>query len=158
MAVAKKRIIIERMVRHRLLDRTSDGYRIHNFLKWNPPAAEVKARREADRERKAAGRQTQGRDERGRITSEGIPSGIRTDVRPDGARTSTGPVPVPVPERERREDLSRSLPPTKSKIADASSPREIGHATRSRAREPTAAGNGNLGQVFDEVLKKARVR
>jgi hypothetical protein len=60
-------------------------------------------------------------------------------------------------ERQQTEP-PRSLPPTKSKIADASSPREIGHATQSRAREPTAASAGNMTPVFEEVLRKARAR
>ena len=89
---------LDRLVRARLLDADGEDYRIHDFHDWNPPASEVRARREAEKSRKSSGRKSQGRSSDGRLMSARNPHGKPPDVQPESARTSTGPVPVPIPE------------------------------------------------------------
>lgn len=104
--------VLARLVSAGFLVEVEGGYTIHDFHDYNPPASEVKARRDAERARKAKGRNSQGRDEHGRITSgapsgdcpPGQPSAVRSEwpyvpagqpaaVRADSGWTATGPVP-----------------------------------------------------------------
>ncbi len=76
---------------------SSKGFRVHDYLDWNPPAAKVRAERESERQRKAKAREKQGRDEKGQVTS-GVspparPPGQPPDVRPESERCPTGPIP-----------------------------------------------------------------
>lgn len=95
-----------RLVDAGLLDRSDDGFEVHNFLDWNPSADEVRAKRELDRERKAKGRAEQSRDNLGRISSK-RPSGVRADnqrtlsgLAPESADPPPVPSPSPYPEQD----------------------------------------------------------
>lgn len=90
------------------------GYQIHDYLEHNPPAAKVKAERDAEKARKAAGRARQGRNEKtGRIeslpvsarTSDRNPPGQPPDVRPESARNPghVPPVPSPSPDSLQKD-------------------------------------------------------
>jgi hypothetical protein len=76
---------------HGLVEASADGWVIHDFLDWNPSAAEELAKREADRVRKANGRKSQGRGTDGRVTSGRNPDGHRSDSE------DCPPVPYPYP-------------------------------------------------------------
>ncbi len=99
LAVTSRRVI-QRLVSVRFLDLAEGGWMIHDFDHWNPPASLVRAKREADRLRKAAGRANQGRSSNGRISgasSEWSPAIVRADVQPDSARRPPVPSPSPSP-------------------------------------------------------------
>lgn len=98
LSIAPKKTI-DRLVAVRLFDLEGDDYRIHDFHDWNPPAANVLAKRALDKTRKASGRKGQGRGADGRITGAARPPGVRADNPPDSVSPPSGvpPVPVPVP-------------------------------------------------------------
>jgi hypothetical protein len=54
--------VLASLVASGLWEPVEDGYRIHDWAEWNPPADAVRARRKRDAERKRAAR----RDEHGR--------------------------------------------------------------------------------------------
>lgn len=58
-----------------LWDVAEGGWRMHDYLDWNPSASKVKSKRKKERDRKEKGRKTQGRDAGGRVTSARNPSG-----------------------------------------------------------------------------------
>lgn len=88
---------------HGLVEATANGWNIHDFLDWNPSAAEELAKREADRVRKANGRKSQGRGADGRVTSSRKPIGLLPDSK------HSPPVPYPCPYPDQRSDPP--LPP-----------------------------------------------
>lgn len=67
LAYPKKAVrLAERLVKARLFDVDGVDFRIHNFHRWNPKAADVRAKREAERLRKSGrkpGGKPQGSDE-----------------------------------------------------------------------------------------------
>jgi len=114
--------VTDRLVAARLLHAVEGGFEIHDFHDWNPRASEVKAKREAERERKAKGRKSQGRGSDGRATSESCPPGhprghapdVRQDDHTDSVRLSAGPTPTPTPTpvlSSSGEDSARAEPP-----------------------------------------------
>ena len=88
---------------HGLVEASADGWVIHDFLDWNPSAAEELAKREADRVRKANGRKSQGRGADGRVTSSRSPGRLPADS------PRSPPVPYPYPISDQRSDPP--LPP-----------------------------------------------
>ncbi|MGO8996809.1 MAG: hypothetical protein ACLQVI_26135 [Polyangiaceae bacterium] len=111
MLIAGSQAVIDKLVSVVLLERLESGdYQIHDFGDYNPPADEVRAKREADRQRKELARSRQGRATNGRVTS-GRPAAVPSDVRTDSQRTSSGrptvpdpdPDPDPVPDPIQRE-------------------------------------------------------
>jgi hypothetical protein len=143
--------VLDRLVSAGLLDPDGDDYRIHDFHDWNPPAAVVRSKREADKVRKSLGRSGQVRSVSGRMSS-GRPS----DVRADADRTAQGcppvpspvsrlPSPVPVQEREK-EDLEiqrAATPPHACVSATSPVPLELVPSSveprAARRREPARA-------------------
>ncbi len=75
----------------RLWEPTEDGYQVHNYHNYNPTAADVKAKRARDRERKRSGI---------REESKGNPKGIR------GARARVSQSP---PQSQKRDTTAASL-------------------------------------------------
>lgn len=61
-------VVIKHLVKCRMLDRDGADYAVHDFHDWNPPAEIVRAKREKDKSRKAAGRARQGRSKTGRFS------------------------------------------------------------------------------------------
>lgn len=79
------------------------GWRINDWLDYNPSRGEVLERRARDAERKAAGRRTQ---------SNGSPKGVRADTTrtPSGLNAeSDGPDPYPSSSSKKRESCSPQL-------------------------------------------------
>jgi hypothetical protein len=87
--IAGRAEVLDALVSVRLLDRVGDDFEIHNYLRWNPSAKAVKAKRKADLERKGF-----------HGNSKRKPNGIQTD--------SSYPVPVPVPVPETLKTLAPS--------------------------------------------------
>ncbi len=85
---------------HGLAEVTPNGWAIHDYLDWNPTAEEEKAKRAADRDRKAAGRKAQGRGPDGRVTSARNPDGRRAESE------NNPPVPSPSPIPDQRTMIS----------------------------------------------------
>lgn len=98
---------------HGLAESVDGGWQIHDFLEWNPSAAEELAKREADKARKAAGRKSQGRGADGRVTSSRNPSGHQ----PESKKSPPVPYPIPYPDPEEK-DLDPSVcvsPPARTR-------------------------------------------
>ena len=76
------------------LQETPGGYRIVNFLKYQPSREKVLGDREKDKQRKAAGR-----------------SASPTTVRPESVRNPDAPDPVPVPDGSSSSSSSSDLVP-----------------------------------------------
>jgi hypothetical protein len=118
-------------------DDDAGGYWIHDYLAYNESRAQVDKRREAERERKAAGRSKQGRDPTtGRIQSAQRPGGqppesggIPNGNRPDGARNPEGVPPVPT-----RPDRNTPLTPPPT---SADQPPDPASATATHTDQPT---------------------
>src|SRR5215207_7543240 len=71
-----------------------DGFVIHDYLDYNPPASAVLERRRNDAERKARGRASSKRAQPVRADSARIPGGVRTEsARPDPTPTQLPPLP-----------------------------------------------------------------
>ena len=83
-------VLAAELVAAGLWSETSDGWQIHDFLDYNPPAANVKAKRAKDAKRKAAGRAKQSANRDVQASSARTTNGHRAE--------SSGPVPVPVPQ------------------------------------------------------------
>lgn len=89
------------------IDRERRGYVLHDFLDFNPPAAEVKAERE-----KAAARM---RELRARRRSERSSAERSPEQDPNNGRSSATPEPGPDPERDDLEvDHPPSSPPERN--------------------------------------------
>lgn len=85
---------IAKLVEVGLWEIDGDDFVIHDYHDWQPSAADERAKRERDRERKAKGRVGQGRNPNtGRITSARNPNGQA----PDGMGESAKSPPVPSP-------------------------------------------------------------
>jgi hypothetical protein len=98
------------------------GYVIHDFERYNFTRAQGEAKRTKDAERKAAARNKQGRDAKGRITSGQTDEDVRADSDPDppGFREESARTPTPVPPVPTRPD------PTTSEHRSSSSHHGVG--------------------------------
>lgn len=117
--------VLEDLVKVRLLDRVEDGFRVHDFLDWNPPAAEVKAKREAERKRKESARKAL--QERRNPTNASVnrPAGHHAEVLTEsGGCPDTPSRPTPVPSYSDPPN-----PPESDEAPESNSPSE----TRLRA-------------------------
>lgn len=115
--IAEKEKVVDLLVEVGLLELAEDGFAVHDYHEHNPKSADVKAKRRAESERKAAGRAHQVRAESGRITADvrkmsaRNPAGQNADVRAESGRTSTGPIPShPIPSQSQEEDPEETLP------------------------------------------------
>lgn len=123
----KRKRLTNALVDAGLWDTDEKGWRIHDFLDFNPSRAEIEEKRRQDAERKAHGRDTQSaKRPRGvRAESAGNPNGVR-DV-------SSGPVPThPDPQRNNPPN-----PPT--------------GGSRGRVRSVTKDGVFAPSKVLDDV-------
>ncbi len=137
---------IAALVRTRLLDPIEGGgYVIHDFLHWNPPAADVKARRDADRQRKASrGRASSGRFSAPHVPEESvtIPIGIREDSSVATEATSDTAIPI-----KARENADGSFGMTVDGWCDG---------VRSVTRSPCTRPMGRAGGALVDALKAHR--
>jgi hypothetical protein len=106
--------LLERMASVGLLERETDGYRVHDFHDFSPRAEDVIAKRDAERKRKADYRATQKRGPDGRIKS------ARPDDRPAGVPRD---VPAGVPPGQGAPVRRSSSSSSSSSFSDSSSPR-----------------------------------
>lgn len=110
---------LRRLIDVGYLDRIDGGFAVHNFLDWNPKAADVTAARENEKRRKAQGRAKQGRSaESGRITTVSAPvSGVCPAGQPVGQMPPSARIPParpPVPSGSRPDpdpDPDQQNPP-----------------------------------------------
>lgn len=129
LTIAKQKVL-EVLVKVRLLDRTEDGYVVHDFHDWNPPAADVKAKREAERKRKEDARKGQSRGSDGRMRSASCPSGQPPPVRAESENCP--PVPSsssPLPSFSEGEEIPGREP---ARSEESSSETRLRTATASR--------------------------
>lgn len=95
--------VLAKLITVRLLDADGEDFAVHDFLDWNPPSEEVKAKRLTDKLRKEASRKGQGRGSDGRIKSATCPPGqavavqTESEIRPPvPSPVSRLPSPVPI--------------------------------------------------------------
>lgn len=91
------------LVEEGLFEDHGDAWFVHDYLQWNLPAEEVRARQEADRLRKARQRQKGARGVTNGPNGQFVPADVRADEPPDetwddppdggGSSTATRPVP-----------------------------------------------------------------
>jgi hypothetical protein len=112
LSIAPQRVVTK-AVTAGLLDLDGDGYIVHDFLDWNPPAEVVLEKRRADAERKAKGRMNQRRGDSGRYLPE-VPDDVQPDVQSDSEATPSAspPVPSPSPEKINQTNARPTLAPT----------------------------------------------
>lgn len=131
LAIAPKKLL-DKMVDVRLLEREGEDFRVHDFHKFNPRAEDVRARRDAEKRRKADYRAGQKRGTGGRMEAghqAARPASVPREVPPD--------VPPPVPAGHRTDvhrssSLSSSL---SSGVSDSSNPRPQGTLGAVSARQ-----------------------
>jgi hypothetical protein len=121
MLIAEKEKVVETLVAAGLLQRTGEDFLVHDYHDHNPTADDVKAKRRAESERKAAGRSGQGRDTSGRITADvRAESGRTNSGRPAGQNAESArnpavrppvpfPSPSPSPSRPKEQDPEKTL-------------------------------------------------
>jgi hypothetical protein len=108
MLIAGTPAVLDRLVAARLLERTADGdYTIHDFLDYNPSAADVRAKRDAlSQQRRAAGvRGAAARWGRDDGADGNLPSALPSAPSSAPSSTSDGgghgktmaPIPIPIP-------------------------------------------------------------
>lgn len=140
------------LVRVGLWEEAVGGFRVHDFLNYQPSRVQVEAEREVDRKRKAAGRAAQGRDSNGKFSgippesdrnpsglppeSEGTPSGIR--------KSSAGPAPSPSPSPKPLDNkvpthVQQREPPAGQKPRDVNISKRMGAACVGRNRSLVTA-------------------
>lgn len=93
MTPRERRAAIDALEQHDLWSRVDGGWRIHDYLDYNPSRAEVEDKRRRDADRKAKGRQTQAEQRE----SAGSPQRVHADTTrtPNGRRAvSSGPDPT----------------------------------------------------------------
>lgn len=102
-------LVLTRLRAVGFLEADGEDLVMHDYLEYNPAAADVKEKRRAESDRKKNGRKEQGRDDSGRITtglrdvSARIPAGQNTE----SSETATGPVPIPIPLSEKEKKPAR---------------------------------------------------
>lgn len=119
LSIAGKRRVLDRLVAVRLLDRTEAGYRVHNYLKYNPSRAQVEAERASKNERQSRWRSGA---KQAHATSETIGESRDVDASTvpstdasrsasrDASRDSAPlPLPLPLPSHSHTQDKN-SLP------------------------------------------------
>lgn len=151
-----------RLVAVRLMERTKTGYRMHDFNDYNPSASAVRAERAADKARKAAGRNRQGRGADGRVESNttsgrnppGRPSGVQSDVRPESTPPSAGPVPSrPDPDLTH---TGRAPEPDPGPAPDDPAARDVLAALRSHKALAQVATTRTAEMVAGRLMAKPR--
>lgn len=126
----------EAMVSVRLMDRTEHGFRLHDFLSYNPSAEKKKAERAADSARKAA--------------SKSAPS--PTGIRPESERSPAVAVPDSAPPTRAR---APALTPASRPVPSRPDPMEISHERSSVdqvGRDSTTLPA--LGRVLDGFKRR----
>lgn len=121
--VARPRIW-QRLCDAKLCDLRDDGWQIHDFLDWNPSAAEVRGKRavRADAGRRGGLRSAERRASNGQAIASANAEGVASASR----EAKSNPVPSrPVPSRSQEicdRELTRERPSETRKIARATKP------------------------------------
>lgn len=93
--------LAQRLVEVGLWEPVDGGFRVHDYLDWNPSAAKVKVEREANARRQAEWRE-RNRGDDGRFESNGVTNGV-TDGVTNGVTNTTPSRTRPVPSSRTEE-------------------------------------------------------
>lgn len=145
------RALTEALVRHGLLDQTSDGYQIHGYLEHNPLAADVLDRRRRDAERKARERAVGTTAAASARTSQRTPPTAPADVPAESERT-TSQVQTDVPA----ESESPSVLPDPTRPDP--NPKTNSPGTANAGKRAQARGDRTTPTSEDEVKLADEIR
>jgi len=90
------KLLTDKLVEVGLFELSDGGYMVHDYLKYNPSGAQVKAEREANAARQKEW-QANHRDGKGKFTNNGVSNNISNGVSNGVSNIRPVPVPVPVP-------------------------------------------------------------
>lgn len=135
--INRKPKVWAKLVEVRLLDEAEGGYRIHDFLDWNPSSDEERARREEVREkRREAGRIGGKRSGERRREEADRKHGAGSDANQDGSKREANAKHVASPELEAKAKQNEAPSPSPS-------PRDLTHSRAgARTREDQGEGQG----------------
>ena len=99
--------LVAKLVASGLWDEQEDGYRVHDYLEYNPTAKEVKATREA---RSKAGRRGGFKSGESKREAKAVANAIANEKQKRTPSPSPSPCPVPVPKELK--DMGAKIAPT----------------------------------------------
>lgn len=123
--------VAEQLVAVGLWERRDGGYQVHDYLEYNPSAAQVKAQRAANAERQAKWRGKQPQVTETGSGDGGNSNGVNNAVSNNAPSPMPLPSPMPIPE-----PAEKKLPQTAAAQAPAPTPPAATPRTSSRKKKP----------------------
>jgi len=144
-----------------LFEVVEGGFMVHDYLKYNPPAEQVKAERAANADRQADWRKNH-RDDKGKFASNGVSNGVTTTP------VTSAPSPYPYPSLPNGSNKNNKVvvvePPAKLPEEPPQRPniysiyeREIGPITPMLAQELDVVDSEYPPGWFVDAVKEARL-
>jgi hypothetical protein len=125
---------IDRLLTTGMLERVGDGFLIHDYLKYNPSAAQVRRERKRKSRAGIAGAKARWQDD-GRSHGTPHPGGIGSSMLP----SRPDPVPIPSPDQTRTDWIPDSITADAVEVVSdfdrwwAAYPRKVGKADAQKA-------------------------